>query len=54
MELHAFCTFGLNCLLAGRSDALRAMTFDRHKVVIDIIFIAWYAVNIEFAELFFV
>ena len=27
VELQAFCIFGLNCLLAGRSDALRAMTF---------------------------
>ena len=25
VELQAFCIFGLNCLLAGRSDALRAM-----------------------------
>ena len=54
VELQAFCIFGLNCLLAGRSDALRAMTFDRHKVVMDITFAAWCVVNIEFAELFFV
>ena len=47
----AFCIFGPNCLLAGRSDALRAMTFDRHKVVMDITFAAWCEVNIEFAEL---
>ena len=53
VELQAFCIFGLNCLLAGRSDALRAMTFDRHKVVMDITFAAWREVNIEFAELFF-
>ena len=53
VELQAFCIFGLNCLLAGRSDALRAMTFDRHKVVMDITFAAWCEVNIEFAELFF-
>ena len=26
MELQPFCIFELNCLLAGRSDALRAMT----------------------------
>ena len=55
VELQAFCIFGLNCLLAGRSDALRAMTFDRHTVVMDITFAAWCEVNIEFAELpFFV
>ena len=53
VELQAFCIFGLNCLLAGRSDALRAMTFDRHKVVMDITFAAWREVNIEFAELLF-
>ena len=53
VELQAFCIFGLNCLLAGRSDALRAMTFDRHKVVMDITFAAWCEVNIEFAELLF-
>ena len=47
------CIFGLNCLLAGRSDALRAMTFDRRKVVMDITFAAWCEVNIEFAELLF-
>ena len=28
----ALCIFGLNCLLAGRSYALRALTFHRHKV----------------------
>ena len=50
VELQAF---GLNCLLAGRSDALRAMTFDRHKVVMDITFAARCEVNIEFAELLF-
>ena len=33
VELQAFCSFGLNCLLAGRSDAVRAMTLDRHKFV---------------------
>ena len=44
---------GLNCLLAGRSDAVRAMTLDRHKVVMDITFVAWCEVNIEFAELLF-
>ena len=27
VELQAFCILGLNCLLVGRSDALRAMTF---------------------------
>ena len=53
VELQAFCIFGLNCLLAGRSDALRAMTFDRHKVVMDITFAAWCGVNLEFAELLF-
>ena len=53
VELQAFCIFGLNCLLAGRSDALRAMTSDRHKVVMDITFAAWCEVNIEFAELLF-
>ena len=31
----------------------RAMTFDRHKVVMDITFAAWREVNIEFAELLF-
>ena len=29
------------------------MTFDRHKVVMDITFAAWCEVNIEFAELLF-
>ena len=53
VELQAFCIFGLNCLLAGRPDALRAMTFDRRKVVMDITFAAWCEVNIEFAELLF-
>jgi len=53
VELQAFCIFGLNCLLAGRSDALRAMSFNRHKVVMDITFAGWYEVNIEFAELLF-
>ena len=53
VELEAFCIFGLNCLLAGRSDAVRAMTLDRHKVVMDITFVAWCAVKLEFAELFF-
>ena len=32
LELQAFCIFGLNCLLAGRSDALRAMTFTGTKL----------------------
>ena len=32
VELQAFCIFGLNCLLAGRSDALRAMTFTGAKL----------------------
>ena len=32
VELQAFCIFGLNCLLAGRSDALRAMTFTSAKL----------------------
>ena len=32
-ELQAFCIFGLNCLLAGRSDALRAMTFTGTKLL---------------------
>ena len=36
--LQAFCIFGLNCLLAGRSDALNIY---RHKVVMDITFAAW-------------
>ena len=27
VEIQVFCIFGLNCLLAGRSDALRAMIF---------------------------
>ena len=53
VELQAFCIFGLNCLLAGRSDAVRAMALDRHKVVMDITFVAWCEVNIEFAELLF-
>ena len=53
VELQAFCIFGLNCLLARRSDAVRAMTLDRHKVVMDITFVAWCEVNIEFAELLF-
>ena len=53
VELQAFCIFGLNCLLAGRPDALRAMTFDSHKVGMDITFAAWCEVNIEFAELLF-
>ena len=53
VELQAFCIFGLNCLLAGRSDALRAMTFDRHKTVMNITFAAWCEVNIQFAELLF-
>ena len=53
VELQAFCIFGPNCLLAGRSDALRAMTFDRHKVVMDSTFAAWCEVNIEFAERLF-
>ena len=29
--LQALCIFGLNCLSAGRSDALRASTFHRHE-----------------------
>ena len=53
VELQAFCIFGLNCLLAGRSDAVRAVALDRHKVVMDITFVAWCEVNIEFAELLF-
>ena len=56
VELQAFCIFGLNCLLAGRSDALRAKHLtgtDRHKVVMDITFAAWCGVNIEFAERLF-
>ena len=53
VELQAFCIFGLNCLLAGRSDAERAMTLHRHEVVMDITFVAWCEVNIEFAELLF-
>ena len=53
VELQAFCIFGLNCLLAGRSDALRAMTFDRHKVVMHITFAAWCEVNIEFCRAVF-
>ena len=32
VELQTFCIFGLNCLLAGRSDALRAMTFTGTKL----------------------
>ena len=52
VELQAFCIFGLNCLLAGRSDALRAMTFDRHKVVMDITFAAWCEVNKDRAAFF--
>ena len=32
VELQVFCIFGLNCLLAGRSDALRAMTFTGTKL----------------------
>ena len=55
VELQAFCIFGLNCLLAGRSDALRAMNdIYRRKVVMDITFAAWCEVNIEFAERLFV
>ena len=50
MELQAFCIFGLNCFWAGLSDALRAMKFDRRKVVMDITFAEWCEVNIEFAE----
>ena len=30
--LQALCMFGLNCLLAGRSVALRAWTFHRHAM----------------------
>ena len=41
VELQAFCIFGLNCLLAGRSDALRGDDIYRHKVVMDITFAAW-------------
>ena len=51
-ELQAFCIFGLNCLLAGRSDALRAMTF-AHKVNVDIFFAAWCEVHIELQSGFF-
>ena len=32
VELQAFYIFGLNCLLAGRSDALRAMIFPGTKL----------------------
>ena len=32
---------------------MRAMTLDRHKVVMDITFVAWCEANIEFAELLF-
>ena len=32
---------------------MRAMTLDRHRVVMDITFVAWCEVNIEFAELLF-
>ena len=32
---------------------MRAMTLDRHKVVMDTTFVAWCEVNIEFAELLF-
>ena len=48
--LQALCIFGLNCFLAGLSDAMRAMTFDRRKVVVDITFAACCEVNIEFVE----
>ena len=48
--LQALCIFGLNCFLAGLSDARRAMTFDRRKVIMDITFAAWCEVNIEFVE----
>ena len=48
--LQALCIFGLNCFLAGLSDAMRAMTFDRQKVVMDITFAVWCEVNIEFVE----
>ena len=52
-KLQAFCIFGLNCLLAGRSDALRVMIFNKHIIVMNITFAAWWEVNIEFAEPFF-
>ena len=48
-----FASLGLNCLLAGRSDALRGDDIYRHKVVMDITFAAWCEVNIEFAERLF-
>ena len=54
VELQAFCIFGLNCLLAGRSDALRAMTFTGTKLSWILLFAAWCEVNIEFAERLFV
>ena len=54
VELQAFCIFGLNCLLAGRSDALRAMTFTGTKLSWILLFAAWCQVNIEFAERLFV
>ena len=34
----------------GLSDAMRAMTFDRHKVVMDITCAAWCEVHIEFVK----
>ena len=48
-----FASLDLTAFLAGRSDALRVMTFNRHKVVMDITFAAWREVNIEFAERLF-
>ena len=50
VELQALCIFGLNCFLAGLSDATVELTFDRHKVVMDITFAAWCEGNIEFVE----
>ena len=51
--MQALCIFGLNCFLAGLSDAMNAtveLPFDRHKAVTDITFAAWCEVNIEFVE----
>ena len=36
-----FASLDLTAFWRGGSDALRAMTFDRHKVVMDITFAAW-------------
>ena len=37
-----------------QSNATEDLPFDRHKVVMDITFAAWYEVNIEFVEWLFV